>query len=277
LRFPAAVNRAYNPLSGAPVRTHKSSSVQCDPLRAKPNGSFRAAQGFLQRKRPSFSPGTIVATDGFESFFLSLLSNSRHRRRVRRERREALADATDFTRSPATTSPKTRWDAFLLFLPGDRSGNGSVPKPHPQLLLSLIAKAWLRTSRRSSWPAQRFAGSPAPSFHRLLALFGRNWGGDRTSPFRHLRSALIRHRCCDRRRLKTVEAGAQGEHKIARGYLPQTTYSAPACTHTPVCARDSDYLRLHAPMWPKPGANSAKPGTVSQPRLEHLEEPPCRL
>ena len=46
-----------------------------------------------------------------------------------------------------------------------------------------------------------------------------------------------------RRGLKTVEAGAQGEHKIARGYLPQTTYSAHYIADPDLRRAISDYLR----------------------------------
>jgi predicted N-acyltransferase len=43
--------------------------------------------------------------------------------------------------------------------------------------------------------------------------------------------------------LKTVEAGAQGEHKIARGYLPQTTYSAHYIADPDLRRAIADYLR----------------------------------
>jgi uncharacterized protein len=58
-------------------------------------------------------------------------------------------------------------------------------------------------------------------------LFGRNWGAIEHHPFLHFE--VCYYQAIDfaiSRGLKTVEAGAQGEHKIARGYLPQTTYSA---------------------------------------------------
>ena len=58
-------------------------------------------------------------------------------------------------------------------------------------------------------------------------LFGRNWGAIEHHPFLHFE--VCYYQAIDfaiTRGLKTVEAGAQGEHKIARGYLPQTTYSA---------------------------------------------------
>ena len=58
-------------------------------------------------------------------------------------------------------------------------------------------------------------------------LFGRHWGAIEHHPFLHFE--VCYYQAIDfaiARGLKTVEAGAQGEHKIARGYLPQTTYSA---------------------------------------------------
>ena len=58
-------------------------------------------------------------------------------------------------------------------------------------------------------------------------LFGRNWGAIEHHPFLHFE--LCYYQAIDyaiANRLKRVEAGAQGEHKLARGYLPHTTYSA---------------------------------------------------
>jgi predicted N-acyltransferase len=59
------------------------------------------------------------------------------------------------------------------------------------------------------------------------ALFGRSWGAEDEVPFLHFE--LCYYRALDHaiaRRLARVEAGAQGEHKIARGYLPRLTHSA---------------------------------------------------
>ena len=58
-------------------------------------------------------------------------------------------------------------------------------------------------------------------------LFGRHWGAIEHHPFLHFE--VCYYQAIDfaiRRGLKRVEAGAQGEHKIDRGYLPQTTFSA---------------------------------------------------
>jgi len=58
-------------------------------------------------------------------------------------------------------------------------------------------------------------------------LYGRNWGALEQIPFLHFE--LCYYQAIEQaiqRGLKRVEAGAQGEHKIARGYLPSPVYSA---------------------------------------------------
>src|SRR5476651_2635106 len=67
----------------------------------------------------------------------------------------------------------------------------------------------------------------AINFIGAEALYGRNWGAVEHHPFLHFE--LCYYQAIDyaiAHKLKRVEAGAQGEHKLARGYLPQTTYSA---------------------------------------------------
>jgi uncharacterized protein len=75
-------------------------------------------------------------------------------------------------------------------------------------------------------------------------LFGRNWGAIEHHPFLHFE--VCYYQAIDfaiRRGLKTVEAGAQGEHKIARGYLPQTTYSAHYIADPGLRRAIDEYLR----------------------------------
>ena len=58
-------------------------------------------------------------------------------------------------------------------------------------------------------------------------LYGRNWGAVREIPFVHFETCY--YRALDfaiAHGLKRVEAGAQGPHKLDRGYLPVPTYSA---------------------------------------------------
>jgi hypothetical protein len=75
-------------------------------------------------------------------------------------------------------------------------------------------------------------------------LFGRNWGAIEHHPFLHFE--VCYYQAIDfaiQRGLKVVEAGAQGEHKIARGYLPQTTYSAHYIADPGLRHAIADYLK----------------------------------
>jgi predicted N-acyltransferase len=85
----------------------------------------------------------------------------------------------------------------------------------PDRILLVMA----RNGRRYMAGALNFIGSEA--------LYGRHWGTVEHRPFLHFE--LCYYQAVDwalARGLKRVEAGAQGEHKLARGYLPTPTYSA---------------------------------------------------
>jgi hypothetical protein len=75
-------------------------------------------------------------------------------------------------------------------------------------------------------------------------LFGRNWGAVEHHPFLHFE--VCYYQAIDfaiERKLKVVEAGAQGEHKLARGYLPHTTYSAHYIADPGLRRAIADYLK----------------------------------
>jgi uncharacterized protein len=75
-------------------------------------------------------------------------------------------------------------------------------------------------------------------------LFGRNWGAVEHHPFLHFE--VCYYQAIDfaiQRKLEVVEAGAQGEHKLARGYLPQTTYSAHYIADPALRRAVRDYLK----------------------------------
>jgi uncharacterized protein len=76
------------------------------------------------------------------------------------------------------------------------------------------------------------------------ALFGRNWGAIEHHPFLHFE--LCYYQAIDfaiAAKLARVEAGAQGEHKIARGYLPAITYSAHFIRDAGLRRAIADYLK----------------------------------
>jgi len=184
---------------------------------------FLGQHGFLQRTDQQFH----FHNDGYGSFddFLATL-NSRHRKAIKRERRDALANG--ITIHPLTGSDITEdaWDAFFAFYM--ETGSRKWGRPYlTRAFYSLIAESMsddvvlIMARRDGKWIAGaiNFIGSDT--------LFGRHWGAIEHHPFLHFE--VCYYQAIDfaiRRGLKIVEAGAQGEHKIARGYLPQTTYSA---------------------------------------------------
>jgi uncharacterized protein len=182
-----------------------------------------AENGFLQRTDQQFHWHN-QGYAGFEDFLGSL--NSRHRKAIRRERREALANGVTIHALTGSDITEDAWDAFFMFYM--ETGSRKWGRPYlTRAFFSLIGETMARdvllvmAKRGGRWIAGaiNFIGSDA--------LFGRNWGAIEHHPFLHFE--VCYYQAIDfaiRRGLKRVEAGAQGEHKIARGYLPQTTYSA---------------------------------------------------
>ena len=94
-------------------------------------------------------------------------------------------------------------------------------------------------------------GTPVAGALNLLgrdALYGRNWGCSGDWPFLHFE--LCYYRAIDfaiEHGVSRVEAGAQGQHKIQRGYLPRLTYSAHWLSHSGLSRAVDDFLSRGTP------------------------------
>jgi predicted N-acyltransferase len=199
-----------------------------------------ARHGFLQRTDQQFH----WQNHGYSSFddFLATL-NSRHRKAIRRERREALAAGITIHALSGSDITEDAWDAFFAFYM--QTGSRKWGRPYlNRAFFSLVGESMARdvllimARRNNRWIAGaiNFVGSDA--------LFGRNWGALEHHPFLHFE--VCYYQAIDfaiARGLKTVEAGAQGEHKLARGYLPQTTYSAHFIADPGLRRAIDDYLK----------------------------------
>src|SRR5712671_2664082 len=184
---------------------------------------FLGSQGFLQRNDQQFH----WHNNGYNSFedFLGSL-NSRHRKAIKRERREAVSAGITIHRLTGSDITEEAWDAFFAFYM--ETGSRKWGRPYlTRKFFSLIGESMARdvllvmAKRNGRWIAGaiNFVGSDT--------LFGRNWGAVEHHPFLHFE--VCYYQAIDfaiEKKLGRVEAGAQGEHKIARGYLPTTTYSA---------------------------------------------------
>jgi predicted N-acyltransferase len=201
---------------------------------------FLAEHGFLQRNDQQFHWHN-QGYGGFEDFLATL--NSRHRKAIRRERRDALANGITIHALTGADITEDAWDAFFDFYmdTGSRKwGRPYLTRAFFSLIgASMAADVLLVMARRQGrWIAGaiNFIGSDT--------LFGRNWGAIEHHPFLHFE--VCYYQAIDfaiGRGLKTVEAGAQGEHKIARGYLPQTTYSAHYIADPDLRRAIADYLK----------------------------------
>ncbi len=184
--------------------------------------------GWLQRIGTQFH----WDNNNFSSFddFLGAL-NSRKRKVLKRERRDAQNCGLEFLTLSGAEITEAHWDAFYRFYHStvDRKwGSAYLTRQFFSLLGERLGnKVVLMLATQSGKPV---AG--ALNLRGADTLYGRNWGSVGDFPFLHFE--LCYYRAIDfaiAHGLKRVEAGAQGRHKIQRGYLPQTTYSAHWITH----------------------------------------------
>ncbi len=199
-----------------------------------------AEHGFLQRTDQQFH----WQNAGYATFddFLATLA-SRHRKAIKRERRDAVANGVTIHCLTGSDLTEDAWDAFYEFY----METGSRKWGQPYLTRAFYAQVGetmrddvllVMAKRNDRWIAGaiNFIGSDT--------LFGRNWGAIEHHPFLHFE--VCYYRAIDfaiSRKLKWVEAGAQGEHKIARGYLPRITYSAHYLADPSLRRAVRDYLK----------------------------------
>jgi predicted N-acyltransferase len=163
---------------------------------------------------------------GYASFddFLGALA-SRKRKAIRKERAQATAGLTIRHLTGAEIT-QAHWDAFWAFY--QDTGSRKWGRPYlTRAFFSMLGEALgddvlLILAERDGQP---IAG--ALNLIGADALYGRYWGAIEEVPFLHFE--LCYYQAIDAaiaRGLARVEAGAQGEHKLARGYVPVTTWSA---------------------------------------------------
>jgi len=196
-------------------------------------------RGFLQRTDQQFH-WRNAGYGTFDDFLASLAS--RKRKAVRKERAEAVASglAIEWVRGRDIT--EAHWDAFFAFYMDTGSRKWGRPYLNRKSF-SLIGAATsesclLMIARRGSRPI-------AGSLHMIGGdcLYGRYWGATEHHPCLHFE--LCYYQAIEfaiAHKIERVEAGAQGEHKLARGYLPTKTYSAHYISDPALRRAIADYL-----------------------------------
>jgi uncharacterized protein len=196
--------------------------------------------GYLQRTDQQFH----WENRGFGSFddFLAALT-ARKRKTIRRERHDALTNGITVHWLTGSDLTEEVWDAFFNFYM--ETGSRKWGRPYlTRQFYSLVGQAMrerivlIMAKRAGRW----IAG--AINFLGSHSLFGRHWGAIEHHPFLHFE--LCYYQAIDyaiAHKVPRVEAGAQGEHKIARGYMPTTTYSAHYIADPALRRAIADYLK----------------------------------
>ena len=189
----------------------------------KPEWDQLGESGFLQRRGRQYhfrNPGY----DSFEDFLGTL--TSRKRKMIRKERAKVAENGVTIRTLSGPEIKPEHWDAFYRFYltTADRKWGS------PYLTREFFHRLGESLAERVALVLAEDGGRPVAGALNLIgaeALYGRNWGC--LGHYRFLHFEACYYRAIDfaiEHGLSRVEAGAQGEHKIQRGYLPVETYSA---------------------------------------------------
>lgn len=205
----------------AVVDQNALSSAHATFVEAAQIGRFREA-GWLIRQDSQFH-WTNAGYADFEQFLAAL--SSRHRKDIRKER-ERAREGLEIVHLTGGAITPAHWDAFWTFYQdtGSRKwGRPYLTRDFFPLLGARMGDAVLLIlalrDRRPIAGALNLIGADT--------LYGRYWGCVEEVPFLHFE--LCYYQAIDiaiARGLKRVEAGAQGGHKLTRGYRPEPTWSA---------------------------------------------------
>jgi uncharacterized protein len=182
-----------------------------------------AGAGWLQRTDQQFH----WVNQGYQSFdgFLAALS-SRKRKTIRKERETALASGLAIEQVTGAAITEAHWDAFYEFY--QDTGNRKWGRPY--LNRAFFTAIGQTMADRCLLVLAHRAGKYVAGALNMIGgdcLYGRYWGAVEHHPCLHFE--VCYYQAIDfaiAHKLARVEAGAQGEHKLARGYLPSPTYSA---------------------------------------------------
>ena len=200
-----------------------------------------------------------AAYSSFDDFLGDLASKKR--KNLRRERKEAITNDIEIEQITGASLSEEHWDAFFTFYLDTGQRKWGTPyltrSFFSEIQRTMAEDTLLIMAKRNG---RYIAG--ALNFIGENTLFGRNWGCIEDHRFLHFE--LCYYQAIDfaiAKGLKTVEAGAQGSHKVARGYLPCATYSAHWIENDSFrdaiskfvdeektyVERDIDYIEQHSP------------------------------
>ena len=220
------------------ARSNQLSSVHIT-FQSEAEWRLGAEAGWLSRMDRQFH-WTDKGYSDFAGFLTSL--NSDKRKNLRKERLKALESGIEIEWVTGRDLTEAHWDAFFAFYMdtgGRKWGSPYLTRRFFSLVSAAMAERILLVMAKRE--GRYIAG--ALNFIGCDTLYGRNWGAIEHHPFLHFE--VCYYQAIDfalARGLKRVEAGAQGEHKLLRGYEPTPTYSSHYITHPGLRQAVSNYL-----------------------------------
>jgi len=203
------------------VREHDLSSAHATFVEEAQIPHFEAADWLIRTDRQFHWTNRGYAT--FDDFLGALAS--RKRKAIRKERAAAV-EGLEIVRLTGDALKEEHWDAFWRFY----QDTGARKWGRPYLTRAFFTLLGERMADDVLLVLALRDGKPIAGALNLIgadALYGRYWGSTEEVPFLHFE--LCYYQAIDiaiERGLSRVEAGAQGEHKLARGYEPVPTWSA---------------------------------------------------
>ncbi len=199
--------------------------------------------GFMLRSSVQFH-WTNDNYANFEEFLATL--EQKKRKNIRAERRKVQEAGVTFRQISGKEATEADWHFFKRCYDHTYAMHGSSPYLNLDFFLRIGATM---PQNILLIQAQR-AGKPIASslvIHDESTLFGRYWGGIEDIPCVHFETAYYQPlEFCINNKLKYFEGGAQGEHKMARGFLPQKTWSAHRLTHPAFADAVEEFLKQEA-------------------------------
>jgi uncharacterized protein len=181
---------------------------------------------------------------GYQSFddFLAALA-SRKRKVVRKEREQARASGVSIEWLTGADIKEAHWDVFFKFY----MDTGNRKWGNPYLTRKFFSLVGERMADRILLVMGKRNGAYVAGAMNMIGgdtLYGRYWGCLENHSFLHFEACY--YQAIDyaiANKLAHVEAGAQGEHKLARGYAPETTYSLHYFVDSGLASAVENYLR----------------------------------
>jgi predicted N-acyltransferase len=234
----ALIARMLLAAGASAVKELEASSLHITFL-TKEEWDAAGAVGYLQRNDQQFH----WENHGYDSFdqFLGQLSSNK-RKNLRRERSEVREAGVEFDWLTGSDLTEKAWDRFWDFY----MDTGSRKWGRPYLTRKFFSMIGQTMADQTLLVMAKRNGRTIAGALNLFGegvLFGRNWGCTEFVPFLHFETCY--YQAIDfaiANKFKRVEAGAQGAHKLLRGYMPCPTYSAHFIAHAGLRRAIDEYL-----------------------------------